>query len=63
MVNANETLIASVEGTRGTAEVVEVLNDATKQPEYQVRFKGTQETFKSMGEAYITAKEKADYKG
>ena len=63
MVNANETLITSVAGTRGTAEVIEVLNPSTNQAEYQVRFNGAVENFKSMGEAYITAKEKAGYQG
>jgi hypothetical protein len=63
MVNTSETLVTSVEGPKGTAEVVEIVNPQTHQAEYQVRYKGTVETYRSMGEAYITAKEKADYKG
>ena len=41
----------------GKAEVVEV--PADRNVEYEVVFKGQRERFKSMGEAYITAKEKA----
>ena len=61
-MNASETIITSVEGPNGTAEVLEVQNSGTGQPEYQVRFKGNLQTFKSMGEAYITAKELAGVK-
>jgi len=60
-VNASETIITNVEGPNGTAEVLEVMS-GTGQPEYQVRFKGGLQTFKSMGEAYITAKELAGVK-
>ena len=63
MVSTNETVVTSVEGSKGRAEVIEVIDPRTNQTEYQVRYQGSVETFRSMGEAYITAKEKADYKG
>ena len=59
MVSQSETVIANVEGTKGKADVIEVVNSQTNQTEYQVRYQGSVETFRSMGEAYITAKEKA----
>jgi hypothetical protein len=61
-VNVTEEIIATVEGPNGTAQVIEVPTNGGKSLEYQARFKGTSETFKSMGEAYITAKEKAGVK-
>jgi hypothetical protein len=57
-----EEVVATVDGPNGTAKVVEVPTASDKSLEYQVRFKGTSEAFKSMGEAYITAKEKAGVK-
>ena len=60
-MNASETIVTSVEGPNGTADVLEVLS-GSGQPEYQVRFKGSLQSFKSMGEAYITAKELAGVK-
>jgi hypothetical protein len=63
VVASSETVIADVEGSKGTAQVIEIVNPQTNQTEYQVRHAGRTETFKSMGEAYITAKEKAGYKG
>jgi hypothetical protein len=60
-MNAIETIVTSVEGPKGTADVLEVLS-GSGQPEYQVRFNGSLQSFKSMGEAYITAKELAGVK-
>jgi hypothetical protein len=63
-MNATETVIATVEGPEGTAEVVE-LQSAGK-TEYETRFKGKHDTlqwvFPSMGEAYIEAKTRAGVK-
>lgn len=56
MVQQSE-VVAVVEGPKGRAEVVEV--PADRNVEYEVVFNGQRERFKSMGEAYITAKEKA----
>jgi hypothetical protein len=60
---ANPEAVAVVEGPRGKAEVHEVLDATGRNVEYQVRFAGAresfEETFKTLGEAYITAKEKA----
>lgn len=65
MVASNE-VVAVVEGPNGKAEVVEVPDASARGVEYLVRFTGQRETyeatFKSMGEAYITAKEKAGVK-
>jgi hypothetical protein len=59
MVQQSE-VVAEVEGPNGKAEVVEVPVD--RGVEYEVVYKGQRERFKSMGEAYITAKEKAGVK-
>jgi hypothetical protein len=61
--SAGEIVVASVSGSRGHADVIEVLDPQTHQTEYRVLYEGTVETFKTMGEAYITAKEKVDFKG
>ena len=61
-MNATDEVIATVEGPDGTAQVVEVSSAGGKSPVYEARFKGTSEAFPSMGEAYITAKEKAGVK-
>jgi hypothetical protein len=53
--------VAVVEGPNGTAEIFEVMLD-NRSTEYQVRFKGKTESYKSLGEAYITAGEKAGVK-
>lgn len=57
--------VAVVEGPHGKAEVHEVLNTHGN-VEYQMRFSGPheslEETFRTLGEAYITAKEKAGVK-
>jgi hypothetical protein len=58
-MNATESIVTTVEGRNGKADVVEVQASASASPEYQVRFKGNVQTYKSMGEAYITAKELA----
>jgi hypothetical protein len=63
-MNATETVIATVEGPEGTAEVIELQRGG--KTEYETRFKGTHETlqwvFPSMGEAYIEAKNRAGVK-
>lgn len=59
---AEATLVTAVEGPNGTAEVLEVpeqLPGGGQRFQYAVRFKGQTETYKSMGEAYIVAGEKA----
>jgi hypothetical protein len=58
-MNQVETIVAKVEGPQGLAEVVEVVDPKTSSPRYEARFAGAVESFPSMGEAYITAKEKA----
>ncbi len=62
---ANETAsdapVAVVEGPNGKAEIFEV-TVANRSMEYRVRFHGQTETYKSLGEAYITAGEKAGVK-
>jgi hypothetical protein len=62
-LNKTDEIVATVEGPRGTALVVEVPVAGGSGLEYQVRFGGAKETYKSMGEAYITAKEKAGVAG
>ena len=56
---AEETVFATVEGPKGTAEIVEVVDEAAGplSPEYQVRFKGKSTAYKTLGEAYIEAGE------
>jgi hypothetical protein len=61
-MNTTDTIVTTVEGPNGTAEVIEIQNSSTSQTEYQVRHKASVQTFKSMGEAYITAKELAGVK-
>lgn len=59
MANAGE-VVATVEGPRGTAEIVEVpqmAGDGGQRLEYVVAFGGQNQTFPSLGEAYITAGE------
>jgi hypothetical protein len=60
-MNATETIVATVEGPNGTAEVIEV-QGAGNTLEYRTRFKGATDTYKSMGEAYIEAKQRAGVK-
>ena len=63
-MNATETVIATVEGPNGTAEVIEL--QSSGKTEYETRFGGRNETqkwvFPSMGEAYIEAKALAGVK-
>ena len=65
MVASSES-IAVVEGPNGRAEILEELEAGGRGMQYRVRFAGKpadyEETFRSMGEAYITAKEKAGVK-
>ena len=59
---AETTLVTAVEGPNGTAEVrevPEVLPGGGQRFQYSVTHKGKTETYKSMGEAYIVAGEKA----
>jgi hypothetical protein len=60
-MNATKTVIATVEGPEGTAEVFELQTNG--KTEYETRFQGKHETlqwvFPSMGEAYIEAKKLA----
>jgi len=66
MVTSNE-VVAVVEGPKGKAEILEVPDAAGRGVEYKVRFQGEggpyEEKFLTMGEAYITAKEKAGVQG
>ena len=54
---AEETVFATLEGPKGKAEIVEVVDEAaaTLVAEYQVRFNDTSTTYKTLGEAYIEA--------
>ncbi len=54
---AQEIVFATVEGPKGKAEIVEVVDEAAAPltPEYQVRFNNTSTTYKTLGEAYIEA--------
>ena len=52
----SRTLLTTVEGPKGTAELYES-TDGSPQPSYEVVCGGQTQTFKSMGEAYITAGE------
>ncbi len=52
----SRTLLTTVEGPGGTAELYES-SDGGPQPSYEVDCGGQTHTFKSMGEAYITAGE------
>ena len=49
-----EQQIAVLEGPKGKAEIIEVVEPG-KQIEYFVNFGGQKETYKSLGEAYIDA--------
>lgn len=51
-----EAPVAVVEGPKGKAEIFEVFGDG-RNLEYQVKFEGKTETYKSLGEAYIEAGE------
>ncbi len=49
------SIVTTVEGPKGSADVVEVFKDGTNQPEYQVHFKGKIDTYVTEGEASIEA--------
>ncbi len=60
-MTTNNSPLTVVEGPKGKAEIFEDLtNDGGRvEGTYEVRFSdGATETFKSLGEAYVTAKEK-----
>ena len=59
-----QELITSLEGPHGTAEIFEVIKATApetakeaQQTEYEVRFRGQAQVFRSLGEAYIAAGE------
>ncbi|MCH7483077.1 MAG: hypothetical protein IIC31_09660 [Chloroflexi bacterium] len=54
---AEETVLATVEGPKGKAEIVEVATEAggAVAPVYQVRFNDTSTAYPTLGEAYIEA--------
>jgi hypothetical protein len=61
MADAGE-VVATVDGPKGKAEILEVptsAGDGGLQLEYVVAFGGANQTFRSLGEAYITAGELA----
>ena len=49
------SVVTTVEGPNGSADVVEVFKDGSNQPEYQVHFKGKIDSYVSEGEASIEA--------
>jgi hypothetical protein len=62
---AENTMVTAIDGPNGKAEIFEVPQQFAgggQRFEYEVRFKGSKETYKSLGEAYITAGEKAGVK-
>jgi len=62
---AEDTMVTAIDGPNGKAEIFEVPQQFAgggQRFEYEVRFKGAKETYKSLGEAYITAGEKAGVK-
>jgi hypothetical protein len=55
-----DEVVATVDGPNGSAEIFEVAlkaGDGGQQLEYVVAFGGERHTFRSLGEAYITAGE------
>jgi len=66
VVTQNE-VVAVVEGSKGKAEILETPDATGRGVLYEVRFQGEggpyEAKFLTMGEAYITAKEKAGVKG
>jgi hypothetical protein len=58
---AEETSLAVLDGPKGKAEILEVY-ETGKPPVYEVRHNGEKQEFKSLGEAYIEAGEKAGVK-
>jgi hypothetical protein len=57
----SEQQVAVVEGPKGKAEIIEVI-EIGKPMEYRVKIGDATETYKSLGEAYITAGEKVGTK-
>ena len=57
----NQAPVTVVDGPNGKAEVFEV-SISGGNTEYEVHFKGKTEKYKSLGEAYITAGERAGTK-
>jgi hypothetical protein len=51
---AAQTSVATVEGPDGVAEIFELWRPGESMA-YEVRFKGSTQTYKSLGEAYIEA--------
>jgi hypothetical protein len=49
------SIVTTVEGPKGSADVVEVFKDGTNQPVYEVHFKGKVDTYVTEGEASIEA--------
>ncbi len=52
-------VLVTVEGPKGTAEIVEVFADGSNSPEYEVRFGDQVYVFKAEGAASIKATELA----
>ncbi|HLF72253.1 MAG TPA: hypothetical protein VI759_08900 [Dehalococcoidia bacterium] len=61
MTSSTNEPVAVVEGPNGKAEVFEIYTDG-RNMEYKIVFKGKTETYKSLGEAYIEAGERAGTK-
>ena len=56
----SEELVSSVEGPKGKADIYEIAKQVSgggQQVEYEIRFQGTVQVCKALGEAYITAGE------
>jgi len=53
--------VAVVDGPHGKAEIFEIMTP-NRTMEYHVRFQGQTEVYKNLGEAYITAGQKAGVK-
>ena len=49
------SIVTTVEGPKGSADVVEVFKDGSNQPSYQVHFNGKIDTYVTEGEASIEA--------
>jgi hypothetical protein len=49
------SVVTTVEGPKGSADVVEVFKDGSNQPEYQVHYQGKIDTYVTEGEASIEA--------
>ena len=49
------SVVTTVEGPKGSADVVEVFKDGSNQPVYEVHFQGKVDTYITEGEASIEA--------